>query len=285
MPPVSPPEPTPDAPAPPPAGAGSSSLPDAPSAAIPKSVVLLSVESYRADGVRPPSLLSPTRPVWSNESNPGPYRRLQLERARISRPYQQFLDTNVRIPMTASEKGFMAATNIIDLGNLATLVGSSGYYVATTPHSAFGPGWKGFGRNVGYSLVQDATGEFFGTFAIPVLTHEDPRYFRMPGAPVPKRILHALSHTIIAQHDDGTPMPNWAILGTYPATAVIANLYVPGVSTNARSTVARIGIGLASDPSDALISEFLPDVAKRLHIRVVFFQQILNNISAGPGTQ
>ena len=80
-------------------------------------------------------------------------------------------------------------------------------------------------------------------------------------------------------------MPNYAILGTYPISAVISNLYVPGLHTDPRSTAARVAVGLASDPADALINEFLPDVAKRVHIRIVFFQQILNNISAAPTTQ
>ncbi len=256
------------------------SLPDAPSTVAEESVVETAEESFRAEGARPVAPSS-SQPLWKIETDPSLYRRLQLDRSRILSD-QQFLGQRVHVPLTSSEKGFVAATNLIDVGNLLTLVGSSAYYVATTPHSDYGPGWKGFGLNVGYSLSQDATGEFFGTFAIPALAHQDPRYFRMPGKPIPRRILHAVSHTIIGQSDNGTPIPNYSILGTYPITAVISNLYVPGLHTDPRSTAARIGLGLLSDPSDALIGEFLPDVAKRLHIRIVFFQQILNNLNASP---
>ena len=97
----------------------------------------------------------------------------------------------------------------------------------------------------------------------------------MPGSPIRRRILHALVHTVVSQHDDGTLMPNYATLLTYPIGAELSNLYVPGIGSNAPSTTKRILLGYATDPSGALIAEFLPDVAKRIHIHVVFVQQIL----------
>ncbi len=101
----------------------------------------------------------------------------------------------------------------------------------------------------------------------------------MPGASTRRRIFHALAHTVVSQHDNGSPMPNYATLLTYPLSAGIANLYVPVLDTSGSSTAKRVIIGLASDPTEALIGEFLPDVARRIHIRVTFFQQIINDIS------
>jgi hypothetical protein len=71
------------------------------------------------------------------------------------------------------------------------------------------------------------------------------------------------------------------VLLTYPITAEISNLYVPGVPTNLPSTAKRVGVGLATDPSGTLVAEFLPDVAKRLHIHVIFIQEILNRVATG----
>ena len=102
----------------------------------------------------------------------------------------------------------------------------------------------------------------------------------MPDRSVPRRILNALSHTVIAQSDTGARMPNYATLLTYPIAAEISNLYVPGINGNGPSTVARILTGYAGDPADNLITEFLPDVARRIHIRVVFVQSILNQVSS-----
>ena len=78
-------------------------------------------------------------------------------------------------------------------------------------------------------------------------------------------------------------MPNYAILLMYPIAAQISNLYVPGLQTNARSTGLRILTGYALDPVNNLIIEFLPDVARHIHIRVIFVQQIINQVAVGPG--
>lgn len=196
-------------------------------------------------------------------------------------PYQRFLNSPAPLPMTSRQKGLLAIHDVIDPANLFTLTANAGFVIGIDSHTAYGPGWKGFGRNIGYGLTQDATGEFISTFAIDSILHQDPHYHRSPQASIPRRFLHAISHTVISQHDDGTPMPNYSTLLTYPISAEISNLYVPGVAVNGPSTVKRVIIGYASNPIDDLITEFLPDLAKRVHVHAVFAQQILNNISSG----
>lgn len=215
---------------------------------------------------------------WDSDANYSRYARIQQKRYLLLSD-QRFLNEEVSLPITPRQKAFLAAADLSDPGNLAVVALSSAIYTASNPESAYGPGLKGFGRNYGYSLAQDATGEFLGGWLIPSLAHQDPRYHRMPGTPTGRRILHALAHTVVSQHDDGSPMPNYATLLTYPISAEIANFYVPGLQTSVSATAKRVVIGLASDPAEALIGEFLPDVARRIHIRVTFFQQIINNIS------
>jgi hypothetical protein len=195
-------------------------------------------------------------------------------------PYQRFLNTTAPAPLTPGQKALLALHDMKDPGNLATILGTAAFTVGANAHTAYGPGWTGFRRNVGYSFTQDATGEFFGTFLIPSLTHEDPRYHRMPHASFVRRTLHAVSHTMLSQTDSGASMPNFSTLLTYPICTELSNLYVPGVDDNARATGRRILIGYASDPVDNLITEFLPDVARRIHVRVIFVQRVLNQVSS-----
>lgn len=214
------------------------------------------VDSDSADGQREPCVEAP---------NPQQYAR--------------FLDSPAPFPLTAQQKGWLAIHDVKDPGNLATIFATSAFTVGTNSHTAYGPGWAGVGRMSMYSLSQDATGEFFGTFAVPALAHQDPRYHRMPTASIPRRILHAVSHTVISQSDSGRPMPNFATLAVYPIATEISNLYVPGLQTDARSSVDRILTGYATDPVDNLITEFLPDVARHIHVRVIFAQRVLNQVS------
>jgi hypothetical protein len=41
---------------------------------------------------------------------------------------------------------------------------------------------------------------------------------------------------------------------------------------------------LASAPIENFVTEFMPDVARRIHLRVVLFQQIINHVAKTPGT-
>jgi hypothetical protein len=194
-------------------------------------------------------------------------------------PNSRFLDGTHPYPLSTQQKGRLAVHNIIDPGNLATIIGTAGFTIGTNSHTAYGPGWTGFGRNVGYSILQESTVETFGTFLIPSLTHQDPRYHRIPAASIPHRALHAIAGAVLAQSDSGRTMPNYSNLLAIPVSTEISNLYVPGVNGNGPSTVARIMTGYTGAPVENLITEFLPDVARHLHIRVIFVQRILNQVS------
>jgi hypothetical protein len=197
-------------------------------------------------------------------------------------PIQFIVDPGPIKPLTSQQKGLLAIKGVLDPFSLITLVGFSGISIAANSHSAYGPGVAGWGRLIGYGLVENVTGEFFGTYAIPSLVHEDPRYHRLPGKSVGRRLGHAIIHTYVSQHDDGSLMPNYATLLNYPINAELANLYVPGTPTNASATTDRILEGIATDPVGAIIAEFLPDVAKRLHVHIIFVQQIINRVANGP---
>ncbi len=196
---------------------------------------------------------------------------------KVENPVQSVVSKPVR-PLKPRSKALLALRDVDDPFNLITIAGYSGVAISSNAHSAFGPGLAGWGRLTGYSLVEDAQGEFTGTFLIPALAHEDPRYHRMPGAPFTRRVLHALAHTYVSQHDDGSRMPNYATLLNYPLGAELANLYVPGIQSNGPATAHRIGLGLLTDPSGTLVAEFLPDLARHIHIHILFVQEIVNQV-------
>jgi hypothetical protein len=255
------------------------SLPDAPSALLAQQedVVVLAEGSLKNSGAAPCTLRHAMLSIPSHSATVVPVR---VPCSELVNPYQRFLDTSVVIPLTTKQKGYLAIHNLTDPANLLTIVALSGFTIAIDSNSAYGPGLKGFGKNTGVSLLQDATGEFFSAFLIPSIAHQDPRYFRMPRASIPRRIGHAVGHTFIATHDDGTPMPNYANLLGYPISAELSNQYVPGIHADPASTIARIATGLATDPANNLITEFLPDVARHISIRIIFVQRILNQVAS-----
>ena len=183
-------------------------------------------------------------------------------------------------PLTVGEKAHLALRDITDPFNLLTIAGTSAITIGADSHSAFGPGMRGYGYNVGTSLGQDVTGEFIGTFAVCSIFRQDPRYFRMPNHRWPRRLLHAVDHIVVAQGDNGKRIPNYSNLITAAASAEISNLYVPGLATDGASTTKRIFSGFLTEPIGTIVAEFLPDFASRIHVRVVVVQRYLNQISA-----
>ena len=198
--------------------------------------------------------------------------------------YTRFTNGPQVKPLTPGEKGWLAVRNVVDPFNVITILADSGIAVGSDSHGPYGPGMPGFGRNAGVSFTQDMTGEFFNTFLIASIVHEDPHYHRMPRASIPRRMAHAVVQVYWTLGDNGRPMPNYDNLIGGVIDDEISNLYVPGRETNARATAERFGINLATAPIDNFVSEFLPDVASHIHVQVVVIQRIINQVAkTSPG--
>jgi hypothetical protein len=107
----------------------------------------------------------------------------------------------------------------------------------------------------------------------------------MPDASIPRRAGHAILQVVWTQGDNGKEMVNYANLVGFAIDDEIGDLDVPGQQTNLPASAARYGIELASAPIENFITEFLPDVARRIHVRVVLIQRIVNQVAktGGPG--
>jgi hypothetical protein len=193
--------------------------------------------------------------------------------------FQRFINGPEVKPLTPKEKARLAVKNVLDPFNAVTILGNAAIAVGSDSHSPYGPGMHGFAKVVGVSYSEDLTGEFVGTFLIPSIVHQDPHYHRMPHATVKRRILHSIAQVGWTQGDNGKGMVNYANLVGFPIDLEIANLYVPGERTNLPSTASRYAIGLAIAPTDNFITEFLPDLARRIHVRVVLVQEIINQVA------
>ena len=138
---------------------------------------------------------------------------------------------------------------------------------------------------MGVSYTQDFIGEFLGTFAIPSIVHQDPHYHRMPQAKIPRRIFHGTWQVIWTQSDSGSGMLNYANLVGFALDDGIGNLYVPGRETTASASAWRYSIGLATAPIGNYITEFVPDVARHIHVQIVVLQRIINQVARSEGGQ
>jgi hypothetical protein len=187
--------------------------------------------------------------------------------------------------LSSMDKLRIGVSNVVDPFNLATIGISAAITIGSDADTAYGPGMKGWAKNAGTLLTEDMTGTFFVTFLVPSIVRQDPRYYRMPHASVPRRIENAMLHPVWSKSDNGNPMPNLANFIGIPMTIAIANIYVPGRKQGVGPTAESSAIAIASAPIDSLTTEFLPDVAKHFKIRIVLIQQIVNHIAITGGQE
>ena len=193
--------------------------------------------------------------------------------------YARFVTGPAVLPFSPVQKLRLAADNLTNPFNLLTIAGVAGISVAADSHSAYGPGFPGWGRNVGVAFTQDMTNQFFGTFLIPSITHTDPHYHRRPDLSIPRRAFHCVHQIFWQRADNGRRTFNYFQIIGPMAGISIANLYVPGQETHFSADAERYAVDLATAPIDNFITEFVPSIASHMQIHVVFVQRLVNRIA------
>ncbi len=196
--------------------------------------------------------------------------------------YARFVTGPEVVRFSPEQKLRLALDNLINPFNLATIFGEAGIEIAANSHTAYGPGFPGWGRLSGVNFTQDMTDLFFGTFVIPTITHTDPHYHRRPDLSIQRRVLHCVVETFWQRADNNSHSLNYSQLITPVIDISFANLYVPGQQTNFSADAERYGVDLATAPIDNFITEFVPSIASHIHTHVVFVQRIINRVAVSP---
>lgn len=180
-----------------------------------------------------------------------------------------------RPPLTPRGKFRLALRNFSDPVNIGgTALDSEISNATSSPTSAFGTGWSGFGKRFGMSMADDGLNEFFSTFLVSSLAHQDPHYHRDPASSPGKRIFYALSRVVIARSDSGKPMFNYAEFVGTGSSALLETTYHFERDESPGAISSRIFVSIGSDAAWNLMNEFLPDVAKHVNPRFFFLRRL-----------
>lgn len=138
-------------------------------------------------------------------------------------------------------------------------------YSSSDGFCGYGKGWGGYGECFG-SLELDATdSSFIGDFVLPVVLHQDPRYFRLGEGSFGRRVWYSISRVFVTYNDSGhTVFYSSALSGTAIAAA-LSNLYYPEQDRGFGHTLSRVGIDLGNTALYNLAAEFWPDINRRIH--------------------
>jgi len=167
-------------------------------------------------------------------------------------------------PLSTEQKLELAADISIAPSRFASSAVTSAVAQARNALPGYGQGWSGYGKRYGSSLASTASGNMFGTFLLPSLFHQDPRYFVTPNGALQQRVGHALRRVIVTPTDSGGRAFNWSgILGALMAEG-LANSYLPDQERTTGKTFRRFGIRLGTDAAVNIVREYWPSMFKSL---------------------
>ncbi len=141
------------------------------------------------------------------------------------------------LPLSPHQKGELALKSTIDPFTFLIAAGIAGIEQGTNSLSGYGPGIGGYGKRFGAIYGNSAVNAALGGALLPVLLHQDPRYFYQGTGTGRSRALHAVVQVFIAKGDNGHWQPNYSGIGGAIASAGIADAYLPSTDRNGAGTI------------------------------------------------
>jgi hypothetical protein len=213
--------------------------------------------------VQPPPLVS-----WQDYD--GPFKKAvgvfgrRLERRVVHPP--NYKPGAKLCTLEVKDKFILFLNDTIDPVTFLSAAFNSGISQAENDDPSYGQGAAGYGKRVGFNLIDQAQSDFFKDFAYPVIFSEDPRYYRLGSGPFGRRFLHAVEHAVVAHSEDGTAIPNYSEwLGTTSAIA-LGNVYHPDHRRGFAPTAEGVGSAVGRDIGFDVLREFWPEIARKFKL-------------------
>jgi hypothetical protein len=127
----------------------------------------------------------------------------------------------------------------------------------------WGPG--GYGKRVALAYGDNVIGNTLGNALLPVILHQDPRYYRLGHGSATHRALYSFATTWICKHDNtGKWEPNYSnVLGNLIA-GEISQYYTPGGAPSKVGSVLETGLTVTFEGSfGSELQEFWPDISRK----------------------
>lgn len=161
-------------------------------------------------------------------------------------------------PLSAGQKFQLAWKSSIDPFNFAIAGVQAGVEQAEGTYAGYGPGAQGYAKRYGAAFADGFNSTMIGGGVLPVLFHQDPRYYYRGHGSVASRALYAISTVAICKGDNGRWEPNYSFVLGNLAAGAISNLYYPasdraGVELTISNALIDTGLGAF----DSLVEEFL----------------------------
>ena len=171
---------------------------------------------------------------------------------------------NDAVSLTPGEKFRLAFRSAVDPYTFAIAGIVAGIGEVNDSDPGFGWGPLGYGKRAGAAYLDAFDGTMIGNALLPVVLHQDPRYFRLGHGTVHHRLLYAIATSFICKHDNtGKWEPNYSnVLGNI-ASGALSNLYYPGNSSFGQTIEDGLTVTFEGT-FGATLQEFWPDISRKL---------------------
>lgn len=167
--------------------------------------------------------------------------------------------------LSAGQKMQLAVRSAVDPFAFAGSFLVAGYHEALNEDTGFGWGAEGYFKRSGAAYLDTVDSDIIGNGILPVLLHQDPRYFRLGHGAFHHRLLYALATTVVCRHDNtGKMEPNYSNVGGNLITGAISNLYYPAQDSGVGQTISSGMVVTAEGAAGAIFQEFWPDIARKV---------------------
>ena len=248
--------------------AGAQQLPDAPSA------MLLSAASAATEGpgsssssdgdgqsISAQNGQAPTNKAAANSPQEGQ----QTKRILGVIPNFRSVSADQKLPPLTTKQKFVEATqDTFDYSSIFLPIVIAGYSDLTKGTPEFGHGAIAYGRYFWHSAADQTSENYLVEFIVPVITHEDPRYYTKGRGGFLKRTGYSLSRAVITRTDNDKEEFNYSEVVGAGVSAGLSNLYYPGPERTVGKTFDKFGQSVGIDAATFMFKEFWPDINQRL---------------------
>jgi hypothetical protein len=167
-------------------------------------------------------------------------------------------------PLTVRGKFVLGTWDSVDYSSFvwAGLVAAQSMALKSYPELHTGA--AGYGRYYWRAFADQASGAFFTEAIVPVLTHEDPRYYTLGHGGFFRRTGYALSRVVLTKTDSGGTSFNYSEIVGNVLEAGLSNAYYPSQERSLRNTTVNWATQLEAAALNNFFREFWPNIRRGL---------------------
>jgi hypothetical protein len=168
-------------------------------------------------------------------------------------------------PQSPKQKVMLMLQDSFDYSTFIYVGGVAGVSDAQRSTPEFGHGAAAYGRYYWHEFADNLDGNIFTEAILPIMTHEDPRYYTLGRGGIFKRSVYSVSRLLITRTDltatnNAHNTFNISEIVGNGAAAGISGLYYPSKDYTWTKTGQKWLLQIGLDGGSNLVKEFWPDV-------------------------